>query len=123
MDLREGLFYGLGLVAYAVAKADGVVQMSEKHELHELISKWSDDVEVDFDVTEIVFSILNKQDQSSEQGYELGMKHIERGKEFLTSKHKEMFIYLIKDVSRAFNRPSEQENDLVSRFSKDLAAL
>lgn len=123
MDVREGLFYGLGLIAYAVAKADGVVQMSEKHELHELITKWSEDVEVDFDVTEIVFSIVNKQNQSSEQGYELGMKHLENGKEYLTARLKELFIYLIKDVSRAFNHPSEQENVLVTRFAKDIAAL
>lgn len=123
MDVREGLFYGLGLIAYAVAKADGVVQVSEKKELHELISTWSEDLEVNFDVTEIVFSIVNKQNQSSEQGYELGMKYIERGKEFLTVRLEELFIYLIQDVSRAFHKASIQENELVTRFSNDLAAL
>jgi hypothetical protein len=123
MEARENLFYGIGLIAYAVAKADGEVQLEEKKELHELITEWSSDIEVDFDITEIIFSILEKQKPSFDDGYELGLKHLRLGKEQMTDRIKEMFIYLIKDIAHSFPPVTDQEQDVILKFTHDLESL
>ncbi|MDP4963563.1 MAG: TerB family tellurite resistance protein [Salibacteraceae bacterium] len=123
MEKRENLFYGLGLVAYAVAKADGEVQAEEKKELHDLITDWSENIESEFDVTEIIFSVLSKQKPSFENGYELGMKHLALGKDLFTERLKELFLYLIKDVAHAFPPVTHQEQDIIVKFTRDLEKL
>lgn len=123
MDLREELFYGLGIVAFAVANADGEIHPAEKKELHELLERWCEQVEIEFDVTEIIFSILAKQKPAYAAGYEEGMRHIKLGSSHLTAKLKEMFIYLIKDIARSFPPMTPLEKDIVSTFTHDIQSL
>ncbi len=123
MEKRENLFYGLGMIAYAVAKADGEVQAAEKKELHDLISEWAENIESEFDVTEIIFSVLNNQKPTFDNGYQLGMKHLELGKDLFTERLKELFLYLIKDVAHAFPPVTHQEQDIIVKFTRDLEQL
>lgn len=123
MDSREELFYGLGIVAFAVAKADGAIHATEKKELHELLERWCEQIEVEFDVTEIIFSILANQKPAYAAGYDEGMRHIRLGSAHLTSKLKEMFIYLIKDIAHAFPPVTAPEKDIIASFTHDIQTI
>ena len=72
MDAHEHLFYGLGIVAFAVANADGEIQASEKRELHELMVEWSSRYASDYNVTEIIFQILEKTKPDYADGFDEG---------------------------------------------------
>lgn len=115
MEAREHLYYGLGMLAYAVAKADGDIQMSEKRELHELISEWSDQYSSNFDITEIIFSLFDKTKPTLEQGLEMGVRSIKLGSEHMNEQLKEHFIYLIRDIAHSFPPVTENEDAIITR--------
>lgn len=123
MEAREYPYYGIGIIAFAMASADGEIQGREKHELNEMIKEWSDQVEADFDVTEIIFHLFVKTANPKELTYERGMHYIKMGKEYLTERMKEKFIFLINDVAHAFPPVTKEEQDLIKRFKADIKHL
>lgn len=123
MNAREYPFYGLGIVAFSVAEADGEIQAFERNELREIIKRWSRDIEADFDVAEIIFSLLSKTKHSDELNYATGMKYIATGSSYLTASLKERFVYLIRDIAHAFPPVTESELTLVRQFEADLHKL
>jgi uncharacterized tellurite resistance protein B-like protein len=123
MDAREHLFYGLGIIAYAVAKADGEIQASEERELHLLIEEWSSQYAQEYDVTEIIFSVLKKSKPGLNEGFDEGMRFIKLGSNHLTEQLKEHFIYLIQDVAHSFPPVTELESDIISKFKKQISEL
>lgn len=123
MDAQEHLFYGLGMVAYAVASADGSIQASERRELHEIIDRWTKTIDTDFDVSEVIFSVLSKNESIVSTGFDEGMKYIRLGSNHLTERLKERFIYLIQDIAHAFPPVTSEEEDVVTRFKRTLHDL
>lgn len=123
MDAREHLFYGLGIIAYSVARADGSIQTSEKEELHELIRQWSEQYDPEYDVSEIIFLILKKNQPSLREGFEMGMNYIRLGSHHLTAHMKEHFVYLIRDVAHAFPPVTHEEESIIREFKLELEAL
>ena len=123
MRRRENLFYGLGMVVYSIASADGKIQAAEKNELKEMLAIWMEDFEVEFEISEIIFSILEKTKPNYKEGYALGIKYIENNKELLTAKLVEKFIYLVKDIARAFPPVTIEEKQVIELFESDLRAM
>lgn len=123
MDAREHLFYGLGMVAFAVACADGAIQHSEKQELHELVEEWADRYDINYEISEIIFSILQKSKPSLEMGFQEGMHHIELGSNHLNEQLKEHFEYLVRDVAHAFPPVTTNEQNIIDRFKEALRPL
>lgn len=123
MESREKLFYGLGLVAYSIAGADGKVQAAEKNELHSILEDWIENLEVDFEVSEIIFNIVSKSKTPFKEGFDLGMKHIRESKDYLTEKLKEKFIYLIKDIAHAYPPVTSDEKSIIESFEREINAL
>ncbi|GAB5538892.1 MAG: hypothetical protein Salg2KO_09950 [Salibacteraceae bacterium] len=120
MEAREHLYYGLGMLAYAVAKADGEIQSSEKRELHELVSEWSARYSSNYDITEIIFSLLDKTKPTLEQGLALGIKNIKLGSDHMNEQLKEHFIYLIQDIAHSFPPVTENEDAIINRVVRAL---
>lgn len=123
MTEKEHLYYGLGMVAYAVARADGEIQAAEKLELQHLLSEWAKHMERDFDVSSIIFKVINSVKPRLDDGFELGMKYIALGNAQLDERTKERFIYLIKDIAHAYPGVTTDERALAKRFEKALANL
>lgn len=123
MDAQEYLFYGLGIIAYSVARADGTIQASEERELHDLVAEWSSKYSGDFDVTEIIFSVLKKSKPSLNQGFEEGIRYMKLGSNYLTEQMKEHFVYLIQDIAHSFPPVTERETSIIKRFKEELTDL
>lgn len=123
MDAKEHLFYGLGIIAFAIAKADGEIQPSEKKELHELITQWSEQYGGSYDITEIVFRVLDKTKPKLDQGFEEGMKYIRLGSNHLNEQMKEHFVYLIQDVAHSFPPVTHEEESVIKKFKEALHDL
>lgn len=123
MEIREYPFYGIGILAYVVAASDGEIQQRERRELMEVIHDWSENIEVEFDVAEIIFSILTKSKHTDELTYDRGLQYILKGKDYMTNKLKEKFVFLLQDVAHAFPPVTEGEKAIVSRFEKDIKAI
>ncbi|MEX2597461.1 MAG: hypothetical protein WEC59_11080 [Salibacteraceae bacterium] len=123
MEIKEYPFYGLGIIAFCVAESDGEIQQRESRELKEIIHQWNESINTDFDVTEIIFSILAKTKGNDELSYEKGMKYISTGKEEMTESLKEKFILLINDIAHAFPPVTESELAILNRFRTDLKHL
>ena len=122
MTARDYLFYGLGMVAHSVAKADGKIQEEEKRELHDLITQWAEQFDEGYDITEIIFRVLKDQQPDYQEGYQQGLKYIRLGDNHLTEGLKEKFVFLIRDVARAFPPVTMEEKNMIERFKKDLDA-
>ena len=121
MDARELPFYGLGMIAFAMASSDGRIQANERNELHNIVSEWSDNFEQDFDIAEIIFSVLKKTPpMNMKDGYENGMKQIRLGSDHLTPYLKEKFLFLINDIAHAFPPVTDDEKALLEQFEDDL---
>lgn len=123
MDIKEHLFYGLGIIAFAIAEADGKVQAAESTELHEMIKSWADEVDSDFDITEIIFSVMSKTQPGLDQNFGEGMKHISMASDYLDERLKEKFIYLIEDIAHVFPPVTHTEEDMVRQFKAGLKTL
>lgn len=123
MTAKEHLFYGLGIIAHVVARADGIIQADEKNELRELVEEWVSQLDVDYDITQIIFRVIDNRPTDNEEAYNLGMKYIRLGDQHLTESMKEKFVFLIRDVAHAFPPVTEEEKAMIDRFRSDLEKL
>ncbi len=62
MTGTERLYYALGQLAYAVAKADGKINGEERQKLHDIVVKESNCHNHNINVSEIIFHLLDKGD-------------------------------------------------------------
>lgn len=122
MEARQQLYYALGILAYAVAKADGNVQSEERQLIQDIVAKESGH-NMDFDYAEIIFHILQKDEPGIEYVYDWAMNALGKGKRHLTSELKGQFIKVIRQIAEAFPPATPEERKLIERFSKDLGAF
>ena len=123
MEAREYPFYGIGIIAFSMASADGEIQGRERNELKSILNEWSSTVEADFDVTEIIFELLVKIADPKDLTYDKGMHYIRMGSEYLTENLKEKFVFLINDVAHAFPPVTKEESDVIEKFREDIKHL
>lgn len=123
MQLHEYPFYGLGIIAFAMAQSDGAVQHRERRELMNIVKDWSERHDVDFDVAEIIFTLLSKNKANEVLTYEKGMEYIRKGKQSISAQMVEKFIFLINDVAHAFPPVTSEERTMLENFSHDMKNL
>lgn len=122
MDAKQHLYYALGALAYAVAKADGVVQPEEREKVKEIVNDGIQH-EIDFTYTDIIFQILQKDKMGFKDVYNWAMHAFETGKYHLTPEVKKQFIDVIKAVADAFPPSVPEEQALLARFAEDISKL
>lgn len=120
MDAKQHLFYGLGHIAYAVAQADGKLQESEKQIFHKLMKEEISRVDSDFDYSDIIFQVLEKEHVDFETAYKWGMDAIHLGEHKITPSLKWEFLDIIYKVAEHFPPVTLKENEIISRFARDL---
>ena len=116
---KQHLFYAIGILAYAVAKADDKIQNEELKALKEIV-KSEIDHDIDFGYTEIIFQLLAKDGNSIDTVYDWAMNSIELGKHHLTMDLTYQFCTILKKVAEAFPPSTEEEREKKKRFDSDI---
>ena len=124
MEGVERLYYGLGLLAYAVAKADGKIDPEERRKLHEIVEKESSSYHHDLNISEIIFHILKKYDNDSQDDlYERAIGEFRTAKAFIEDDMRSDFPALLEKIARAFHPITDEENRIIQKFRKDLESI
>ncbi|NQY10201.1 MAG: TerB family tellurite resistance protein [Flavobacteriales bacterium] len=123
MEGKRSIYYALGQLAYAIAKADGKVQMVEREELTHIISEALGDHNFDFGVAEIIFHVLDKDDMDFEMAYSMALADLEEHKVWLNPDIKADFIKVVEKIALSYGGVHENERKLIKRFKKDIEAI
>jgi uncharacterized tellurite resistance protein B-like protein len=123
MQGKENLYYALGEIAYAVAKADGTVQREERQKIHDIMVKEIACHNNNFSVSEIIFHILKKQDMKWETVYNWGIKQMKLYNHYLTDDMKVDFVAVIEKIAHAFDSVTIEEENVIEKFRKDIKEI
>lgn len=123
MDAKQSLFYGLGQIAYAVAQADGKVQREEREKLHAFLDQEIKRIDADFNYTDIIFQLLDKEHIDFATSYKWGIDSIKLGSHKLTNELKWEFLEIICKVAEAFPPTNKKEIELITAFMHDLRTM
>ena len=119
----ERLYYALGEVAYAIAKADGTIQKEERQKLHLILEEEFKKHKSGFDFTEIIFQILAKEGMDSKTAYGWALKEIRLNSQYVSETLKQHFISTIKKVAEAFPPVERSERELIDDFIYQLKSV
>lgn len=123
MTATENLHYAIGEIAYAIARADGEVQKEERIKFHNIVEAelWRKDYS--FSISSIIFQILDKDKTSITDAYDWAMKQIKTNSHYLSPALKATFIKVIEEIAKAYPPVTNEENNLIERFKKDIEPL
>ena len=124
MTPTENLHYAIGELAYAIARADGAVQMEERRKFLQIVNEELDEGDGTPKVGEIIFSLMDKRGIfDPEATYEMAMNTIRTNGHYLSPALKEKFIHLLERVAGAHPPVTSEENALLARFREDIRPI
>lgn len=119
----QNLYYALGELAYAVAHADGNIQKEERKKFHDIVTTELVSKGADFDISDIIFSIMDKDKMDSATTYKWAIHEIRLNSHYLSPELKKTFISVIEKVAKAFPPVTLSEQRLIDRFKKDIEII
>ncbi|HXB39165.1 MAG TPA: TerB family tellurite resistance protein [Bacteroidia bacterium] len=123
MTATENLHYAIGELAYAVASADGKIQKEERQKFHDIVEAELRCKDYAFDVSGIIFQIMDKDKTSTKDAYNRAMKEIHSNSHYLSPKLKETFVKVMEKVAKAYKPVTIDELQLIEKFKKDIAPI
>ena len=123
MDSLQNLYYAIGEMAYAMASVDGKVQKEERDKFFQIVASELKNNEHNFDISEIVFRLMDKEHQDSETVYNWGMKQIKLNSHYLSPELKEKFIRVMEKVAEAYPPVTSEESNLLDRFKEEMEEI
>jgi uncharacterized tellurite resistance protein B-like protein len=123
MNPIQNLHYAIGQIAYAVAMADGEVQKSERQKFHDIIAAELRNEHHEFDISGIIFQILDKDKQSTDNSFEWALNQIKANGHYLSPKLKTTFIRVIEKIAHAFPPKTDDERKVISDFMKEIEGI
>jgi uncharacterized tellurite resistance protein B-like protein len=120
MSPVENLHYALGELAYAIARADGRVQEPERKKFHDIVAAEIRCGDCNFDLSDIIFQIMDKEDLDTNTAYEWAMREIRLNSHYLSPEMKKTFMCVMEKVAKAFPPVVPVERSLMDRFRKDI---
>ena len=123
MNPTENLHYAIGQLAYAVACADGKVQKEERKKFHDIVEAELRCKDYDFDVSDIIFQIMDKDHTSTSEAYDWAIKQVRLNSHYLSPKLKETFIKVMEKVAKAYAPVTIDETNLIDKFRLDISPL
>lgn len=123
MSPNESLHYAIGEIVYAVAAADGVVQREERKRLEEIVAEELKRHHYEYDISHIIFQLLDRQHPKPIESYEWGMNELRLHSHYLSPALKAAFLSIIEKVAAAFPPVTVEEINLLNRFKRDLEPL
>jgi uncharacterized tellurite resistance protein B-like protein len=123
MTSLESLYYAIGELAYAVARADGKIQEQEKEKIHQIVENALRNNEHNFDISEIVFKLMEKDKADSRASYNWAIKQIKLNSHYLSPKMKETIISVMEQVAEAYPPVTKEEHKLIEDCKKEIEVL
>jgi uncharacterized tellurite resistance protein B-like protein len=123
MTSTQNLHYAMGELAYAVAFADGQVQKEEREKFESIIASELRSKNYDFDVSDIIFKMLDKEKHDADTVYEWAMNEIKLNSHYLSPVLKQTFIVIMEKIAKAFPPVTGEESNLIERFKKDIELI
>lgn len=125
MDSKQYLYYGLGEIAYSIALADGKLEREEEIMFHDLIVEEVKQ-EFDYNISEIIFALLKKENIASKTTFIWGIKNMKLGEQHFTAEMLKKFIHILERTADVFQGSIEQKDKLIADFTeqtKDFSGL
>ena len=123
MTPTENLHYAIGELAYAVANADGKVQKEERQKFHDIVEAELRCKDYSFDVSDIIFQIMDRDKADTKSAYEGAMKQIRTNSHYLSPKLKETFIKVMEKIAKSYKPVTVDESSLLDKFKSDIAPI
>lgn len=117
------LYYALGEVAYAIAKADGLVQKEEKEKFEKLLNTEFAKHNLDFDYASIIFQILKKDAMDPQTAYDWCLKQMRLNSQYVSETLKEKFIDTLKEVAKSYSPVTPQERGYIDDFIYQIKSI
>ena len=119
----QNLHHAIGELAFVVANADGKVQKEERHKFHSIVEAELRCKDYDFDVSDIIFQIIDKDKTDSETTYKWAMDQIKLNSHYLSPGLKKTFIRVMEKVAKAYPPVTPSEQKFINRFKKDIEPI
>ena len=123
MSPTQNLHYAIGQIAYAIARADGEVQKKERQKFHDIVAAELRCENYDFDISSIIFQILDKDKEDTDTAYDWAMKQIRTNGHYLSPQLKATFIKVIEKIAEAFPPVTDDERKLIVDFKNDIQLI
>ncbi|MEW6468754.1 MAG: hypothetical protein AB1458_07505 [Bacteroidota bacterium] len=123
MTPLENLHYAIGQLAYAVAHIDGRVQKEERQKFHDIVLAELRGGDYAFDISDIIFQILDKDKQDAATAYDWAIKEFRLNSHYLSPELKGVFTRILEMIAKAYPPVLQEERDLIDRFKKEMASL
>ncbi|MGZ3921326.1 MAG: tellurite resistance TerB family protein [Bacteroidia bacterium] len=122
MNSLESLYYALGEMAYAIAKADGKVQREERDRFNKIISE---EIKNDslFDISDIIFRMLDKVKLDAQTAYDFAIKQLRLNSHYVSPALKEKFNRVIEKIAGAFPPVTKEEKQMLDRFRIEMSSI
>ena len=119
----QNLHYAIGELAYAVANSDGKVQKEERERFHDIVAAELRCKDYDFDISDIIFQIIDKDKTDTPTIYKWAMDEIWMNSHYLSPAMKRTFISVMEKVAKAFPPVTSSEKKLIDKFKKDIEPI
>ncbi len=119
----QNLHYAIGELACALASVDGKVQKEEAKKFHAMMAAELRCKHYDFDIADIIFTIMSLDRLDIETTYNWAMKEIRMNGHYLSPELKETFIRLLEKVAKAYPPVTNEEQSIIDRFKADIATV
>lgn len=120
----ENLYYAIGELAYAVARADGKVHEAERRRFHDIVVSELGNKDSKIDVSEIIFKLMDKRNGTdSDTTYNWAMNEITINSHYLSPELKNKFIKVMERIAEAYPPVTSAEERLINRFKTDIQPL
>lgn len=123
MTATENLHYAIGQLAYAIACADGEVQKQEREKFHSIVLAELRCGDNSFNVSDIIFRIMDKDKIPTREAYDWAMKQIKTNSHYLSPELKTTFINVMEKVAKAYKPVTIDEMLLIEKFRKDIEPI
>lgn len=123
MTALENLHYAIGQLAYTVASADGYIQPQERQKFHDIIAAELRCKDHNFNVTDIIFRIMEKDKLDPETSYNWAMNEIKLNSHYLSPTLKKTFISIIEKIAKAYSGVNDDEKSIIERFKRDIEPI
>ena len=123
MTPLQNLHYAIGELAYAIARADGKVQKEERQIFHDIVAAELRNKDYDFDISEIIFQIMDKDNMDTTTTYKWAMGQIRLNSHYLSERLKQTFIVVMEKVAKAYPPVTIEESTILEKFKVDIASI
>lgn len=119
----ESLHYAIGELAYSIACADGKVQKEEREKFHAIVAAELRCKDYAFDVSNIIFQIMDRDRTDSFTAYKWAMDEIRLNSQYLSPELKKTFVRVMEKVAAAFPPVTVTEKDIINKFKNDMVMI